>query len=73
MADINDTKEARNADRELRRGTDEGNGDYYADSIFVTETGGIGINCGGHVIVKPLREWHALARFRHTQEVEVCS
>lgn len=30
-------------------------------SIHVTAGGGIGINVGGHVIVKPLREWHALA------------
>jgi len=33
----------------------------YCDSIHVTESGGIGINCGGSVIVKPLREWHRLA------------
>jgi hypothetical protein len=33
----------------------------FPDSIHVTAQGAIGINCGGHVIVKPLREWHALA------------
>lgn len=32
-----------------------------ADTIHVTKGGGIGINVGGHVIVLPLREWHALA------------
>ena len=58
----NDNQCARNTDRELWRGPDEGNGSYYADSIFVTESGGIGINCGGYVIIKPLREWHALAK-----------
>ena len=47
-----------NTDRELWR---EVEGDYYADSIHVTKGGGIGINCGGLVIVKPLRGWHALA------------
>lgn len=49
---------AQNTDRELWR---ERDGDFYADSIHVTATGGIGINCGGLVIVKPLREWHRLA------------
>jgi hypothetical protein len=47
-----------NTDRELWR---EREGDYYADSIHVTKGGGIGINCGGYVYVKPLREWHRLA------------
>lgn len=44
-----------NTDRELWRETPE---DYYADSIHVTEGGGIGINCGGTVIVRRLRDWH---------------
>lgn len=48
---------AKNTDRELWR---DHNGDYYGNSIFVTESGGIGINCGGSVVVKPLREWFAL-------------
>lgn len=46
---------AANTDRELWREGD----DYYADSIHVTASGGIGINVGGLVIVRPLREWHA--------------
>lgn len=50
-----------NTDRELWRGPDEGGGDFYADSIHVTKEGAIGINCGGYVYVKPLREWHRLA------------
>lgn len=49
--------ECENTDREIWRGPDEGNGSYYADSIHITKEGAIGINCGGHVIVKPLREW----------------
>lgn len=60
---------ALNTDREIYRGPsplewgdDDG---FYADSIHVTETGGIGINCGGHVIVMPLRAWHALAVASH--------
>ena len=44
-----------NTDKELWR---EVKGDFYAPSIHVTESGGIGINCGGHVIVAPVRSWH---------------
>ena len=47
-----------NTDRELWR---EPPGDYYANSIHVTAGGGIGINVGGKVYVKPLKDWHALA------------
>lgn len=52
-----------NTDRELwREGGGDGNGmSYYEPSIHVTEQGGIGINVGGTVYVKTLREWHALA------------
>lgn len=49
---------ASNTNRELWRERED---DFYADSIHVTETGSIGINCGGRVIVMPIREWHALA------------
>ena len=49
---------ANNTDRELWR---EREGDFYADSIHVTASGGVGIDCGGSVIVRPLREWHRLA------------
>ena len=54
---------AQNTDREIWR---EREGDYYADSIHVTAQGSIGINCGGTVIVKPVREWHkeAIAALR---------
>ena len=52
--------EAKNTDRELWRGPDEGGGSFYADSIHITEGDGIGINCGGHVFVRPLRDWHAM-------------
>ncbi len=51
-------EECKNTDRELWR---ERAGDYYADSLFVTDHGGIGINVGGTVIVRPLREWHRLS------------
>jgi hypothetical protein len=53
-----DTTACKNTDREIWR---EREGDYYADSIHVTEGGGIGIDCGGSVYVKPVREWHRLA------------
>lgn len=52
MAELN------SPDRELWRDRDGG---CYADSIYVTKAGEIGINCGGHVIVKPIRYWHNLA------------
>lgn len=31
------------------------------ETMHVTAGGGIGINIGGYVIVKPMREWHRLA------------
>ena len=52
------TQAAENTDREIWR---EREGDYYADSIHVTQQGGIGINCGGHVIQMPVQDWHRLA------------
>jgi hypothetical protein len=45
-----------NTDKELWR-----EGDYYSPSICVTESGEIGINVAGLVIIKPLRDWHKLA------------
>lgn len=61
---------AKNTDRELWR---ERNGDYYAPSLFVTEGGGIGMNVGGTVIVRPVREWHKLAlSLLSTQMEQIC-
>lgn len=54
-----------NTDREIWRGPDEGGGDFYADSLHVTKEGSLGINCGGYVVVKPIREWHRLASPSH--------
>lgn len=54
-------REAANGDRELWRGPDLGSGDYYADSVFVTKDGAIGINCGGTVVVLRPREWQRRA------------
>lgn len=51
--------DAEDTDRELWR---EREGDYYADSLFVTATGGIGINVGGSCLVMPLKEWFKLAQ-----------
>lgn len=50
--------QAKVADRDLWRETP---GDYYAPRLFLTEGGGIGMDVGGFVIVKPIREWHKLA------------
>jgi hypothetical protein len=53
---------AENTDRELYREPDKtGAGDYYSNSLHVTEGRGVGINVGGLVFVKTLAEWHALA------------
>ena len=30
------------------------------DHVFWTDDGGIGFSVGGHVVVKPFREWHKL-------------
>lgn len=54
-----DVKAALNTDKEIWRERPKG---YYSDSIHVTKDGNIGINCGGFVIVKSVREWHRLAR-----------
>ncbi len=47
-----------NTDRELWRD----NSRFDGPSIHVTKYGGIGIDVGGTVFVKPLRGWHALAK-----------
>lgn len=47
-----------NTDRKLWQ---ENPDDALSPSIHVTESGGIGINVGGMVIVRPVRDWHALA------------
>src|SRR5688572_5556553 len=54
---MSDNQPCVNTDRELWR---EVEGDYYAPRVFVTTDGGIGIDVGGFVIVKPVRQWHAL-------------
>ena len=61
-----------NTDRELYREPDKtGNGDYYSDSIHVTDRGSIGINVGGDVIVMPLRLWHeAATAYRDSDDTE---
>jgi hypothetical protein len=59
-AGMSDEKQdtCQNTDREIWR---EKPGDYYADSIHVTEHGAVGINCGGSVRVMSARAWHKLA------------
>ena len=60
-----------NTDRELwREPTDQSGMEYYQPSIHVTERGGIGINVGGLVIVKSLRQWHELAAVKVRQQIE---
>lgn len=52
-----ESKDSQNTDRELWR---EREGDYYADSISVTEQGAICINVGGMVVCMPLADWYKL-------------
>lgn len=47
-----------NTDRELWREIPD---DYYSPSIHVTSDNKIGINVGGTVFVKDIRDWHKLA------------
>ena len=56
---------AKNTDREIWR---EREGDYYSDSIHVTKNAGIGINCGGHVIVAPIKSWFKIADLIYNSE-----
>lgn len=51
---MSDDGTCKNTDRELWRAVE---GDYYADSVHVTEGGAIGIDCGGRVIVCTPRMW----------------
>jgi|HubBroStandDraft_1064217.scaffolds.fasta_scaffold01201_21 hypothetical protein len=56
-----------NTDIEIWRGKSRAEfGDpnrFYADSLHIVKSDveALGINCGGFVIVKPIREWHRLA------------
>lgn len=56
---MNKHQAVENTNRELWR---ERPGDFYSDSIFVTENGSIGMNCGGTVAVMPIRQWYACMR-----------
>ena len=67
---MSDHPTCENTDKEIWR---ERGGDYYADSIHVTARGGIGINCGGKVHVKPLRVWFALAEAQNRDDSETKS
>lgn len=65
-----------NIDREIWRGKSRAEfgdpGRFYADSLFIPtgDVEALGINCGGMVIVKPIREWHALAAQPPVQQAE---
>ena len=47
-----------NTDVEIYRETPS----YYSDSLHITQGDGLGIDCGGYVIVMPIRHWHALGK-----------
>jgi len=50
-----ETDAAENTDKKIWQ---ENPDDAYSPTIHVTQHGGIGINVGGYVMVKPVREWH---------------
>lgn len=51
---------ARNTDTEIYRDKFGDKDQYYADSLFITQTGALGIQCGGAIRVLPIRDWHKL-------------
>ncbi len=50
-------EQVKNTDREIWRKIPD---DYYSPSIHVTKDGGIGMNVGGLVHVRPVEEWHGM-------------
>jgi hypothetical protein len=58
LPELTDVQAFQNTDREVWRETQ---GDFYSNSVHLTATGGLGINVGGTVYVKPPAEWHRLA------------
>jgi len=56
----------KNTDREIWRKVP---GDFYSPSIHVTESGGIGMDVGGMVVVMPIEGWHQVAW--KTEKLEV--
>jgi hypothetical protein len=58
----------KNTDKEIWRKVKD---DYYSPSIHITETGGVGINVGGYVIIMPIEKWHFVAKFYFYMERQV--
>ena len=58
---VGDNQACKNEDRLIYSETQN---NRTCSSIHVTKQGGIGINCGGSVWVKPLKEWYRLAEER---------
>ncbi len=46
--------------------------DITANTIHVTDQGGIGIQCGGHAIVAPLKSWHEAGEIMMCVNTEPC-
>jgi hypothetical protein len=65
---------ALNTERELyRENTGDPAGAYYENSIFVTESGAIGMNVGGTVICQPIADWHEMASTAHLRKIKASS
>jgi hypothetical protein len=58
---MSDDNCAQNTDVVLWREPHDDTPGTWDDKLFVTRQGGIGIDIAGIVIVRPLKEWHALA------------
>jgi hypothetical protein len=62
-----DQRQAQNTDQCIWR---QPPGDFYSDAIYVTQQGAIAIDCGGLVIVLPLRRWHQIAKEQLEREAK---
>lgn len=55
--EYDEAESAQNTDKEIWRKIPD---DYYSPSIYVTQSGQIGMNVGGHVIIASVEEWHKI-------------
>ncbi len=60
-------KAKKNTDKEIWRSDSH---DYYSSSIHVTESGSIGINVGGNVIVASIEKWHEGLKNKKFQDLD---
>lgn len=59
---MTDNQACNNTDRDLW--FEDPSNSAYSPRLFITETGGIGIDVGGLCFVQPIREWHRMAALK---------